>query len=298
MKLRCCAVLRPSWSCCLLVASLSGTAVFGQSEQRWYEVEAIVFTHENRASLVSERPLADPARLAWLPRLRELQPFAASLAYPFQEAAVTQVTVDVLDIDSADASPEPAFGPQPASVVRRGFRLADRNRDPWIALDTSAALLTQDVQRLASATEHRVLWHATWRQPLLPVRQTDAVWVMGGDRYGERHEVEGSLRLSDSGGRVQLDAHLWFSSFLAGFASEGTTWTLPPLPAPDPAQDSAIDTTQLGTWMSSGAWQLLDTRLLTPEAYHYIDNPAIGLILQVRPYELPPRELAAAEADF
>ena len=55
--------------------------------------------------------------------------------------------------------------------------------------------------------------------------------VQGGEQYGDRHELEGSLRFSDSGGRVELDAHLWFSSFLAGFASEGTAWTLPALPA-------------------------------------------------------------------
>lgn len=302
--------LRPApWLLACLGAAAALPAA-GQDERGWYEVEAVVFTHENLAGQITERPLADPTRLDWLPRLRALQPAGASLAYPFEVPAplvpaaepALAASPQQQDVPAVvpPPEPEPVFGPLPAPASARGFRLADSSRDPWIALDAAAALLDQDVQSIENSPEHRVLWHATWRQPLLPARQAEAVLVQGGDRYGDRHEVEGSLRVSDSGGRVQLDAHLWFSSFLAGFASEGTAWTLPPLPEVAlPASDAEItDVAQLGTWMSSGAWQLRDTRLLTTEAFHYLDNPAIGVLVQVRPYSVPPRELPAAEEDF
>jgi hypothetical protein len=306
--------------CSLGVASLwlAGPAAQGQDTgtdaRRWYEVEVVVFTHESLATQVSERPLADPTRLGWLPRLRTLQPASASLAFEF-EPAVLVVTPDtpaaqlpgssssLLPSEPAPplAAAEPVFGPMPAPMAARGFRLADSSRDPFIALDPRAALLAQDARLLETAAEHRVLWHSSWRQPMLPAIQAGSVLVKGGAPYGDRHELEGSLRFSDSGGRVQLDAHLWFSSFLAGFASEGTAWTLPALPpelALVEANPGAVDATQLGTWMSSGAWQLRDSRLLTSDTYHYLDNPAIGVIVQMRPYEVPPRDLPGTEEDF
>lgn len=304
--------------CSLGVVSLwlASTTVQGQDTapdgRRWYEVEVVVFTHESLATQVSERPLADPTRLGWLPRLRTLQPASASLAFVF-EPVVSMATPDtsaallpaspLLQTGPVlPLAPEPVFGPVPAPKAARGFRLADSSRDPFIALDQRAALLAQDARLLETAAEHRVLWHSTWRQPMLPATQAGAVFVQGGAPYGDRYELEGSVRFSDSGGRVQLDAHLWFSSFLAGFASEGTAWTLPALPQEltlvEADSGGAVDATQLGTWMSSGAWQLRDSRLLTPDTYHYLDNPAIGVLVQMRPYTVPPRDLSGTAEDF
>lgn len=315
--------MKPSHSSLSLALAgllLAGGAVAQEPDaegRRWYEVEVVAFTHENRATQVSERPLADPTRLGWLPRLRELQQASASLAFDFMPELLPEVTdvatgaaVSGLPLPAQApalaVAPEPVFGPLPAPPATRGFRLADNARDPFIALPARAALLAQDARALESAAEHRVLWHRTWRQPMLPAGQSPAVLVLGGERYGDRHEVEGSIRFSDSGGRVQLDAHLWFSSFLAGYASEGTAWTLPELPSlaaaamdtTGTAESGPQDAALLGSWMSSGAWQLQDTRLLTAEAYHYLDNPAIGVLVQIRPYSVPPRELPPTDEDF
>lgn len=306
-------LLRTISVACLLAAGGALAQETDVDGRRWYEVEVVVFTHEGLAGQITERPLADPTRLDWLPRLRLLQPAAASLAYPFgpvPPAAVPQELSSTLPLPlAAEASsgpvqpelePEPVFGPQPAPPAQRGFRLADTRRDPFIALETSSALLTQDARLLENAEEHRVLWHRAWRQPMLPAGQAAAVLVLGGDPYGERHEVEGSLRFSDSGGQVQLDAHLWFSSFLAGFASEGTAWTLPKLPELAVAIDAGdgLEATQLGSWISSGAWQLQDRLLLAANSFFYLDNPAIGVLLQIRPYVVPPLELPAQPEDF
>jgi hypothetical protein len=302
-----------------VLAGLLCTAALAQDTdaegRRWYQVEVVVFAHENPAAQVTERPLADPTVLGWLPRLRELQSALTSLVFDFEPALPMAVTLEQPAMFPGTAlqqpptqllpAAEPIYGPVPAPTVTRGFRLADSSRDPYIALDQRNALLAQDISRLESSSEHRVLWHGTWLQPMVPTNQSAAVAVLGGDQYGDRHEVEGSLRFSDSGGRVQLDAHLWFSSFLAGFASEGTAWTLPELPAMLLPEKSGEDTVaeavadiERGTWMSSGAWQLRDSRLLTAESYHYLDNPAIGVIVQIRPYSLPPRDVPGTDEDF
>jgi hypothetical protein len=325
MKLPRC-MTRWSGACLLLGCAGAVAQDLGPDGRRWYEVEVVVFTHESLATQVSERPLADPTRLAWLPRLRELQPASSSLAFDFEPVVAMPEALPgplsgaappgALPAASAQSplsasaallpqAPEPVFGPLPAPPTSRGFRLAASSRDPFIALAPQAALLAQDARLLENAAEHRVLWHNTWRQPMLPGGQAAAVLVMGGEQYGDRHELEGSLRFSDSGGRVELDAHLWFSSFLAGFASEGTAWTLPALPQElvDEQQEATVgeeiaEGTAAGAWISSGAWQLRDSRLLTTETYHYFDNPAVGVLVQLRPYTVPPRDLPGTEADF
>jgi hypothetical protein len=277
----------------LLAAALPACPV--QAQERWQEVEIVVFTHEDRASQVSERPLGDPSRLAWLPRLTTLNTLAASLYYPFEEEPVASAPIQ-------PALPAPVFGPEAAPQQARSFRLPDLERDAFIALDDSIALLDQDVRRLQGSDLHRVLWHGTWRQPLLPAGHSQAVLVRGGEAYGDRHELEGSLRVSDSGGRSQLELHLWFSSFMAGFSTTAVNWSLPPLPALLAAEagseEDAVAEDASGSWLPTSSWQLRDGGLLTLDATHYYDNPAIGVIVQVRPYTVPPREVPGVSEDF
>lgn len=290
----------------VLLALQSGSpAAMAQPAQRWQEVEVLVFTHEDFRSQISERPLNDPAALQWLPRPTLLQEVSAALAYPFDP------------IDEFAAEPAVAFGPQPALMNARSFRLPDAARDPFVALDPAKGLLEQDARRLASAGGHRVLWHGVWRQPLQTAARSQSLVVQGGDRYGERHELEGSVRVSDSGGRAQLDLHLWFSQFVAGPTSGDSDWSLPELPAvltdtpeeegeevaaasADMMDAAVISSLSLPEpqWSSNGAWQLRDSRLLTEDLYHYLDNPAFGVLVQIRPYTVPPRELAGADDDF
>jgi hypothetical protein len=300
----------------LLAAALSACPV--QAQERWQEVEIVVFTHEDRASQVSERPLGDPSRLAWLPRLTTLNTLAASLYYPFEEEAAAQLAAEqqmagfamplagaafpVASAPIQPALPAPVFGPEAAPQQARSFRLPDLERDAFIALDDSIALLDQDVRRLQGSDLHRVLWHGTWRQPLLPAGHSQAVLVRGGEAYGDRHELEGSLRVSDSGGRSQLELHLWFSSFMAGFSTTAVNWSLPPLPALLAAEagseEDAVAEDASGSWLPTSSWQLRDGGLLTLDATHYYDNPAIGVIVQVRPYTVPPREVPGVSEDF
>lgn len=302
--------------CVLLTLQCGSPTAKAQPVLRWQEVEVLVFTHEDFRTQVSERPLADAAALQWLPRPTLLQEASAALAFPFETLATTPAGAFGPDDTAAPLIPLPAFGPQPALMNSRSFRLLDAARDPFVALDPAKGLLDQDARRLTSTGGHRVLWHAVWRQPLQPAAGSQSLLVQGGDPYGSRHELEGSIRVSDSGGRAQLDLHLWFSQFMAGAVTDDNGWSLPALPAVlseamdqpaalPPADTGAVDMAPLSSaitlqpqWSSNGAWQLRDTRLLTEDAYHYLDNPAIGVLVQIRPYAVPPRELGAAADDF
>lgn len=290
----------------LLGLLLPGTASQAQDTTPWQEIEIVVFSHEDRASQVSERPLADPGQLGWLPRLSELRAPGSNLVFPFSQPLVDEAMSQGGVTPAASPAPPgpalvdaaPAYGPQPAPQATRSFRLLDINRDPYLALGAAQSLLAQDVRRIEDSFEHRVLWHATWRQPRLTPGQTRAVLVQGGEQHGARHELEGSLRLTDSGGRAQLELQLWFSSFVPGFAIDGTDWQLPELPALVSEQQDPEAAMAAGSWMISSSWLLRDSRLLTEDAFHYIDNPAIGVLVQVRPYTLPPLPLPGGSEDF
>ncbi|HEY0963991.1 MAG TPA: CsiV family protein [Pseudomonadales bacterium] len=105
-------------------------------------------------------------------------------------------------------------------------------------------------------------------------------------------------------------------------SSEGE-WIIPDLPFPSESVDAArIDaaaqpnavssTVAPGTlepapvpqlpatpaWELSAVWQLAQTRELSANQLYYLDHPALGVLIQVRPYVLPPLLPIDGEEDF
>src|SRR5690606_30439648 len=52
-----------------------------------------------------------------------------------------------------------------------------------------------------------------WRQPAAALADTQAVFVRGGERYGEHDELEGSLRATQIPGGVDVNVNLWLNRF-------------------------------------------------------------------------------------
>ena len=67
------------------------------------------------------------------------------------------------------------------------------------------------------------------------------------------------------------------------------------LPFPPEDMAASLDPTP---WTLSAVWQLAQTRELGANQLYYLDHPAIGVLIQVRPYVLPPRLVNELESDF
>lgn len=252
-------------------------------EERWYQVEVIVFS----------RPGGDTGEEFW--------PRDLILNYPFDLVTLR---------DPSDPVSASARG-------RRGDPLAlangeaDLARAPYYRLPQSERSLNNYVGALRRQGGYRVLFHQAWRQPFVEDATGPAILVSGGDAYGEHFELEGSLRLSLSR-YLHLDTDLWLTRFVPNQGQAPGTW--PQLPSRPSEDDDAVADLARATPLDAGygdAWDLnlnggarlpeflrepyLPNRIVTmaqqrkmrSNELHYLDHPLMGMIIEITPYELP-----------
>lgn len=316
---------------CLLacVASFATAQEASFDGRRWYDVEISIFTNEVPGGVRSEFPVAHKLHAEYLPRLRELTSRTRALMIQFPE--------DVLPSLAPAASVAPEFpgaapleaeepvvtmGPVHSPPVRDAFKLTDFERDAYVDLGTRAAQFTAMNRNIDGAPDHRVLWHKVWRQPLEARAQTPAVFVAGGEQRGEHYELEGSLRVVANGNGAMLDINVWLNEFRLNAAVPDLVlparetqdeWKIPELPFPietpaTPLQETIVTAAGFDAatpaappaqgWELTAVWQLEQTRELSVNQLYYLDHPAIGVLIQVRPYVLPLRAPVDGAEDF
>ena len=260
----------------LLILALSALPASAQSfsydGNRWYEIEVSIFTNIVTAGN-SEQVKPEAVTLEYLRPNRQLVPAVSSFMIPFAEEGVLPG-----DPFRQDESPVPQTGPAPAPGPG-GFKVADFTRDPFIALGSGQARFTRYNANISRSPEHRLLYHAVWRQPVLNRVQATAITVIAGDRYGSHNELEGSLRFSYDVNRVDVEARLWLSTFRRSAGAIGQ-WRLPPQPAAE--QDNATE-----EYIVASLAYLDQERAMVSNDLHYIDHPAMGILVEIRPYQLP-----------
>lgn len=80
-------------------------------------------------------------------------------------------------------------------------------------LPESAMSMVPDRNRLKRAPGYRVLFHKAWRQPGLGRKQSPWIFIQGGNKTNERHELEGSFRLVRNR-YLHVQANLWKAKLL------------------------------------------------------------------------------------
>ncbi|MDY6982216.1 MAG: CsiV family protein [Pseudomonadota bacterium] len=317
----------------LCAASAAGAQELSFDGRRWYDVEVSIFTNDVPGGARSEFPVAHKLSAAYLPRLRELTSRTDALMIAFPEdlvptlAPAVPVTPETgFEVEAEE--PLATMGPIYSPPVREAFKLTDFERDAFIDLGTRAAQFTAMNRNIDGAADHRLLWHKVWRQPLEARAQTPAVFVTGGDQRGDHYELEGSLRVVANGAGAMLDINVWLNEFRAGAPAPGfmvpspetqDEWKIPELPfsdetnavAPQTAAFPSASTTLPGAaiapapavptaqaWELTAVWQLAQTREMSANQLYYLDHPAFGVLIQVRPYVLPPRLPVDGAEDF
>jgi hypothetical protein len=283
----------------LLGASLACAQELSYDGKRWYDVEVSIFTNEVPGGTRSEIPVARKLTATYLPRLRELQTRASAFLvdFPADHPAASLLPSVVPEVQ-APTAPTVVMGPIYSPAIRDAFKITDFARDPFVDLDTRAAQFASINRNIDGAPDHRLLWHKVWRQPVEARGQTPAIFVLGGDLRGAHGELEGSLRLVDNAGGAMLDINVWLNEFSAGpvmTTFETEEWKVPELPFPPQTTAAAPDLTP---WELAAVWQLAQTRELAVNQLYYLDHPAIGVLIQVRPYVLPPPALTEDQGDF
>jgi len=217
---------------------MSPAAGFAQEAERWFQVEVSVFSNERLADREEEVWSPERTTLAYPDNLRPLRSlFDVLMTAALQPApqlpapAVEAASPEAAPASLTDSPPEPtaqdvrreiiaATGPfLPANLPANGngYRFPDFDRDAFLQLPPSQSDFQQTNRALERSTEHRLLFHGLWRQPVPDPGAELPVAISGGDRFGEHWELEGSLsfHFNRNRDRVVVDSNLWLTEFSA-----------------------------------------------------------------------------------
>ncbi len=281
----------------LLVTALTllTSSANAQDGNRWYQIEVTVFAHENSNTLQEQWP-TDMA-LAYPAGARELDSLLKHLtlsdwsvlnaASDTSPAMPTSTGTDTRAPDNTGVS----AGPDP--LQSSDYRLPDAARDAFVALPATAHDFTQTNRALTESSAYRVLTHLAWRQPVMRANNATPIIIAGGRQFGDHHELEGTLtiRFNQSRDRVMLDTNLWLARFSAqaspaNRSPESQLLQLPSAPSTDAGDRPEADSQQPRFYVTE-VFPMQDSRAMRSNEFHYLDHPAIGVLVQVFPYEPP-----------
>jgi hypothetical protein len=253
---------------------------------RWYEIEVSIFSNESPLPH-NEMLIPDKTELSYPEPIRNLVPASQMYRFDFDTRNETpDLQINTL-IPIEDLIEESAYiGPQFESADTN-FRLTDFTRDPFIALGNEHAQFQDSNNDLIESADYRLLFHSVWRQPVMDRIQSEAIFIAGGERFGEHHELEGNLRFSfnRNGDRVDVEARLWLVEFSSEETPGSVLWQLPVLPESIPGN---TDTESMTLEFPVNYLSFMnEERAMISNELHYLDNPDFGLLVQIRPYQLP-----------
>ncbi|MDC0598892.1 peptidoglycan binding protein CsiV [Gammaproteobacteria bacterium] len=263
---------------------------FSYDGNRWYEVELSIFTNQKLGSINSELAIPEKTILEYPVAIRELIPTTSTFLIDFDDGAKNEVpileltsefnlrfgrrtTIEDEEVEEELPESNPVYSP-----AERNFRISDFNSDAFVALGPEYHTFNEINQDLGASPEHRLLYHAVWRQPVLNKVQSTAVFIHGGDQYGLHSELEGSVTISYNVNRIDIDANLWRNFFTPDITP--SSWSVPVPPFIHNDEDSP-------EYAIESLSHMLETRSMRSNMLHYLDHPDFGVLVQVRPYQLP-----------
>ncbi len=292
----------------LILGSLClGNPSLAQDGSRWFQIEVSIFSNEAPADRLGERWQADRTLLAYPKNLRRLDQLSDLLLLEEMKFPSTDTPLGDVVVPAAEPSLQQitrelilAMGPRPLRPAHadKPFRFYDLARDAYLNLPASTSDFQQTNQVLRRSGDHRLLFHGLWRQAVVAETDASPIYINGGLQYGQQHELQGSItiRFNDNADRVVVDANLWLAEF-GLVPTADNNWTLPPVPTgagiqidSPPADEPSLDYTV------TRVFQFTQSRDMRSREFHYLDHPAMGLVILVKPYEVPPVPLA--DIDF
>jgi len=304
-------------SCALLSALLLSisTSAQGQTSQRWFQIEVSIFSNESLADRDEERWQTESNELNYPNPLRRLgqlsdlliteQMIADAIAESSEQDSLSTIEEATIEIDAeALAAIERLAqilptGPQPASTEGE-FKFPDFLRDPHLQLTPDNSDFEQTNRALERSAEHRLLFHGLWRESVADPADAIPLYVQGGLRFDDQYELQGAitLRFNENRDRLVIDSNLWLTEYSASadFESE---WQLPAIPEAMKTDLDSLTRDERGLQYGiNRVFHMEQSREMRSNQFHYIDHPAIGIVILVKPIDVPPLVVPEFEFDF
>jgi hypothetical protein len=299
------------------------------AQERWFQIEVSIFTNEAAADRLEENWQATRTNLTFPENLRKLNDVNDLLLI---DEFIPEAEVESLDQPPAVSTPDPLTlpvdPPQPTreelilqailavkpSPKQAGlpFKFFDLERDDFLRLPSAESDFTQTNRTLERSPNHRLLWHAVWRQAVQQETEAQAIYISGGERYNERAELEGSftIRFNDNADRVVIDTNLWLAEYAPAQTGASAqeipqaelTWQLPlHLGENFYSKQQLLERTlepNLAAFDIERIYHMVQSRGMRSDEFHYLDHPAMGVVIMVNPYEVPAAAVPIDSSDL
>lgn len=325
-----------------------GLSCNSAAQESWYQIELSIFTNEAQADRDQEQwlpgriPLDHPSRITRLGELADLLLPESMLPEP--DSTTEELTDSPEQSNLSDTPEEVTQPPSPEELKAEAiaqvgphprksgpdFAFFDIQRDAFFKLAADRSDFSQTNRAIERSSDHRLLFHAVWQQPVLAENEATAILVEGGQSYGPQPELQGNLTIhfNENEDRVVLAADIWLTEFVAKIAqanTQGTSsittapdvveateealdgapdaaqWVLPPTPAALAAGPVQILQARRQAneieYAAENVFHMLQSRPMRSNEFHYLDHPALGIVVQVQPYEVPPLPILDTEIE-
>ena len=258
-------------------------------QDRWFQIEATVFTNESRFERDAEYWLPNQPELSFPESIRRLATVQDKLLIGAFLTAEdnSQETAAAPNEEILHSQRILSMGPEPERGADE-FRLFDVLRDEYLDLPARLSDFSQTNRALERSPDHKLLFHGHWRQRVVSADEATSIYIEGSRRRDSLPILNGSLtiRFNDQKDRVVVDANLWLIE-AAGNTERSAEWTLPEIPAA--VSDPTSGTTRSAKYPAASfrVYPMQQSREMRSNEFHYLDHPALGLIIAVRPYDPP-----------
>jgi hypothetical protein len=303
----------------------SNEALADREQERW-QADRAVLNYPKEITrlkelgdlLLIDSLLPEPLKAAIDAQPGEIALAASPAPSTADGAALREQAADQLSKQQLEAEAIGKVGPF-AARAGAPFKFLNLERDEYLRLPARLSDFAQTNRALSRSPEHRLLFHGVWRQPVLFENEAIAILIEGAERYGNQSELQGSLtiRFNQNSDRVVLDANIWLTEFVvddlrtsletsmqtAAESKQATELDSIPMPAapvqwqlpdlPTTIVDGPLQTlrnrlhTDKSQYRVENVFQMLQSRAMRSNEFHYMDHPALGIVVQVEPYEVP-----------
>ena len=260
------------------------------AQERWFQIELSIFSNEN---------IEDRNAESWLPSDYEIN-------YPKNMrklSLLTDLFLSDRNLDDRLSVTEPASQEEIDEMIKKdqlknirpwiknsesNFKLFDFSRDDFTQLSPVDSDFQQTNRTLERSSDHRLLYHGLWRQAVRQSSNAVPIYIEGGLRYGDNHELQGSItiRFNENEDRVVIDTHIWLVEYSI-VKDSSSEWKLPQVP--DSIRRESRENPSSLTYFTNNVYVMEQSREMRSNEFHYLDHPALGLVISVKPYSVPSR---------
>ena len=260
------------------------------AQERWFQIELSIFSNENFEDRNAESWLPSDYELNYPKNMRKLSLLSDLFLSDHNlddrlsvTGSASQEEIDAMIRNDQLKNIRPRI-----KSTESNFKLFDFSRDDFTQLSPVDSDFQQTNRTLERSSDHRLLYHGLWRQAVRQSSNAVPIYIEGGLRYGDNHELQGSvtIRFNENEDRVVVDTHIWLIEYSI-VKDSSSEWKLPQIP--EFIRKESRENSSTLTYFPNNVYVMEQSREMRSNEFHYLDHPALGLVISVKPYSVPSR---------